>query len=45
MGRIKDKHKKRKEDKKPLGELGDRDEKTNEVDYDEETIKDQKNKE
>lgn len=45
MGRIKDKHKKRKEHDKPLGEMGDRNEKTNKFDIDDETIKDQENKE
>lgn len=49
MGQIKDKHRKRKNDKagdnNPLaGEIGNRDIETNDFDIDERTIKDQKNK-
>ena len=49
MGRIDDKHKKRQERKRsdndPLsGEIGNRDIETNDVDIDEKTIKDQRNK-
>ncbi|MCP9201380.1 hypothetical protein MKO06_15830 [Gramella sp. GC03-9] len=48
-GPIEDKHKGKKDRRKnqedPLtGGLGDRDKNTNKVDYDEETIRDQKNK-
>lgn len=45
MGRIEDKHKKRKEEDKPLGEFGKTKRETNKVDIDEETIKEQENKE
>jgi hypothetical protein len=47
MGRIEDKHKKRKsgDTESPLGHIGDRNQKTNDFDIDEKTIKDQKNKE
>lgn len=45
MGRIEDKHKKHKDHDAPLGKVGDRDKKTNKFDIDDETIKDQENKE
>lgn len=47
MGRIQDKHDKRKRrsDNDPLsGEIGNRDIETNDFDIDEKTIKDQQNK-
>lgn len=46
MGRIEDKKEKRKrrDTNDPLGEFGNRREKTNDFDIDEDTIKDQKNK-
>jgi hypothetical protein len=49
MGQIEDKHRKRKEqrrsDNDPLsGEIGNRDERTNDFDIDDETIKNQQNK-
>lgn len=49
MGQIKDKHRKRKEersgDNDPLkGEIGNRDRDTNDFDIDSDTIKDQQNK-
>lgn len=49
MGRIEDKHKKRKEERRsdndPLsGEIGNRDIETNDFDIDDDTIKDQQNK-
>jgi len=46
MGRIEDNHRERKNKDvdNPLGELGNRNEKTNKVDIDEKTIKDQQNK-
>lgn len=47
MGRIEDKHKKRKnkDTESVLGNLGDRKQNTNKVDFDKSTIKEQKNKE
>ncbi|MDQ7917466.1 hypothetical protein RBU60_07760 [Mesonia sp. MT50] len=47
MGRIEDKHRERKHKDvdNPLGEFGDRNEKTNKVYIDEKTIKGQQNKE
>ncbi|MDR6301233.1 hypothetical protein [Mesonia maritima] len=44
MGGIEDNHKKRKDSDKPLNEIGNRNEKTNKVDYNEKTIKKQENK-
>lgn len=44
-GPIQDKHRERsKEQKNPTNLTGNRNEKTNEVDFDDETIKDQQNK-
>ncbi len=47
MGRIEDNHRKRKHEdtESPLGNIGDRKQNTNKVDYDESTIKEQENKE
>ncbi|MGB8704659.1 MAG: hypothetical protein WCD31_06500 [Gillisia sp.] len=46
MGTIEDKHKHRKNnDSNPLDEFGDRNERTNRYDIDDETIKEQENKE
>lgn len=47
MGHIADNHKKRKhkDTESPLGNIGDRKKNTNKFDIDEETIKDQQNKE
>jgi hypothetical protein len=44
MGRIEEKHRKRKEQDQPLDSFGNRKRENNEVDFDEKTIKDQKNK-
>ncbi len=45
-GPIEDNHRERKKDQKnPTNPTGDRNEKTNKVDFDDETIKDQQNKE
>lgn len=44
-GPIEDKHRKRKDkDENPLNEIGNRDKDTNEVDFEDDTIKDQQNK-
>lgn len=46
MGRIEENHRKRKhkDTESVLGNLGDRKQNTNKVDFDESTIKDQQNK-
>jgi len=46
MGHIEDKHRKRKnpDTGSPLGHIGDRNQKTNDFDIDEKTIKDQEKK-
>lgn len=44
MGRIDDNRKTRKDGKKPLSEIGNRNVKTNDFDIDDKTIKDQQNK-